>query len=54
MDYQHDCMAFKMHNEDSVVYTTLVSTSRAEWDGCSDGLPLSPRYESRLEGVSFT
>ena len=30
------------------------STSRAEWDGYSDGLPLSPRYESRLEGVSFT
>ena len=30
------------------------TSSRAEWDGCSDGLPLSPRYESRLEGVSFT
>ena len=34
--------------------TCTYSTSRAEWDGYSDGLPLSPRYESRLEGVSFT
>ena len=30
MDYQHDCMAFKMHNEDSVVYTTLVYLKRVE------------------------